>query len=102
MQTIVTHRICSSFEIANPRPFRGAGLYQNGHKPTAFASLWAIMRLSTAALITNTFEEATRRLCHPQQNDVASRVRPIGRTIAGDIRAGGCRPWLNPRGGAGF
>src|ERR1019366_6566116 len=76
MQTIVTHRICSSFEIANPRPFRGAGLYQNGHKPTAFASLWAIMRLSTAALITNTFQEAMRPSAFTSTSDTAGQNPP--------------------------
>src|SRR5450755_3232302 len=42
------------------------------------------------------------RLRHPQQNDVAAGVRPVAHGIARGIRAGCCRPWLNPRGGAGF
>ena len=42
------------------------------------------------------------RLCHPQQDDVASRIRPIGYGIAWRVRAGRRRPWLYPRGGTGF
>jgi hypothetical protein len=44
----------------------------------------------------------TSRLCHPQQNNVAARVGPVAHSVAWSIRAGACRPWLNPRGGAGL
>jgi hypothetical protein len=42
------------------------------------------------------------RLRHPQQDNIAAGVGPVAHGIAGGIRTGGCRPWLNPRGGAGF
>jgi hypothetical protein len=41
-------------------------------------------------------------LRHPQQNDVAAGVGPVTGGIAGRVRTRCCRPWLDPRRGAGF
>jgi hypothetical protein len=45
VQTIVTHRIAPSFEIANPRPLEAQASIRVDISLARFASLWAIVRL---------------------------------------------------------
>jgi hypothetical protein len=80
-------------------------------RPRRFATgstSWALALANMAAQLQCLFEgeiarrAITSRLRHPQQNDVAARVGPVAHSIAWRIRAGGCRPWLDPWGCSGF